>query len=66
MDTFVLDLLISWSKVKSLIEYTNLFSPDKYKKHYKIILKYFQDNLNKLKSIAMFAINIENLKTLKL
>ena len=26
----------------------------------KIILKYFQYNLNKLKSIVMFVINIEN------
>ena len=27
---------------KSLLEYTNLFSPSKYKKNDKIILKYFQ------------------------
>ena len=48
-----------------LLEYTNLFSPSKYKNNYKIILKYFQWNLNKLKCIALFAINIENLKELK-
>ena len=29
------------------------------------ILKYFQENLIKLKCIVMFAINIENLKKLK-
>ena len=29
-------------KGKSLLEYTNLFSPNKYKKNEKIILKYFQ------------------------
>ena len=52
-------------KGKSLWEYTYLFSPNKYKKHYKIILKDCQYNLNNLKqwkSIAMFAINKKNLK----
>ena len=29
-------------KGKSLLEYTNLFSPNEYKKNNKIILKYFQ------------------------
>ena len=29
-------------KCKSLLEYTNLFSPNKYKKNDRIILKYFQ------------------------
>ena len=29
-------------KGKSLLDYTNLFSPDNYEKNYKIILKYFQ------------------------
>ena len=29
-------------KSKSLLEYTNSFSPDEYKKNDKIILKYFQ------------------------
>ena len=52
-------------KGKSLLEYTNLFSLNEYKGNNKIILKYFQQNLNKLKCIAMFAINIENLKKLK-
>ena len=36
-------------KGKSLLEYTNLFSPNEYKKNDKIILKYFQYDLNKLK-----------------
>ena len=50
---------------KSLLEYTNLFSPNEYKKNDKMILKYFQQNLTELKCIIMFAINIENLKKLK-
>ena len=29
-------------KVKSLLDYTNLFSPNEYEKNGKIILKYFQ------------------------
>ena len=29
-------------KVKSLLQYTNLFSPNKYEKNDEIILKYFQ------------------------
>ena len=29
-------------KGKSLLEYTNLFSPNEYKKNGKMILKYFQ------------------------
>ena len=29
-------------KVKSLLDYTNLFSPNGYEKNNKIILKYFQ------------------------
>ena len=52
-------------KGKGFLEYTNVFSSSKYKKNDKIILKYFQWNLNKLKCIALFAINIENLKELK-
>ena len=36
-------------KGKSLLEYTNLFSTDDYKKNEKIKLKYFQQSLNQLK-----------------
>ena len=39
-------------KGKSLLEYTYLFSPNEYKNNDKIILKYFQWNLNTLKCIA--------------
>ena len=46
-------------KGKSLLEYTNLFSPNEYKKNDKTILKYFQLNVTKLKCIAKIAINIE-------
>ena len=52
-------------KGKSLLEYTNLFSPNEYKNEDKTILKHFQWNLNKLKCIVMFSINKENLKKLK-
>ena len=44
------------SKGESLLEYTNLFSSNKYRKNDKTILKYFQQNLNKLKCIAMFTV----------
>ena len=53
-------------KGKSLLEYTNLFYPNDYEKNEKVILKYFQQNLNKLKCIVMFVINIEDLKNLKI
>ena len=46
-------------KGKSLLEYANLFSRNEYKKNKKIILKYSQENLNKLKCIVMFAINMK-------
>ena len=42
MDTFVLDLLHFMLKCKSLLECTNLFSPNEYEMNDKIILKYFQ------------------------
>ena len=48
-------------KGKSLLEYTTFFSPNDYEKNDKIILKYFQQNLNKSKCIALF-INMENLE----
>ena len=31
-----------WFYAKSLLDYTNLFSPNKYEKNYKLILEYFQ------------------------
>ena len=49
----------------SLLQYTNLFSPNEYKKNDKVILKYFQKILKKLKCIVILAINIENLRKLK-
>ena len=63
---FCIGLIDLMLKCKSLLEYTNLSSSNKYiKKSDKIILKYFQYILIKLKCIVMFAINIENLKKLK-
>ena len=61
---FCLGFIDFMLKGKSLLEYTNLCSPSKYQKNEKIILKYFQQSLNKLECIVMFAINIENLKEL--
>ena len=52
-------------KGKSLLEFTNLFSPNEYKKNDKTKFKYFQQNLIKLKCVVMLPINIENLKKLK-
>ena len=42
MDTFVLSFLYLMLKGKSLLENTNLFSPNDYEKNDKIILEYFQ------------------------
>ena len=55
-------------KGKSLLEYTNLFSLNKYEKNEKIILKFFQQILKRLrwkKSIVLFLVSIENYKILK-
>ena len=51
----------------SWLDYTNLFSPSKYGKNNKMILKYFQ-SLKRLRwknHIALFVESIENLKNLK-
>ena len=52
-------------KGKSLLNYTNQFSPNDYEKNDKIILKYFQ--LLKIRTyyIALFAVSIKNLNNLK-
>ena len=52
-------------KGKSLLEYTNLFSPSEYKKNVKIILNYFQEKLKWKQLIVLFAVNLKNLKSLK-
>ena len=65
---FCIRLIDFMLKGKSLLQYTNLMSPNKYEKNDKIILKYSQYILKRLKwqkSIVLFVINIENLKTLK-
>ena len=51
-------------KGKSLLDYTNLFSPNEYEKNNKIILKYFQflKMLGWQKYILLFVGSIENLK----
>ena len=44
-------------KCKSLLHYTNLFSPNDYEENDNKILKYFQSLKN---YIALFAVSIEN------
>ena len=39
---FCVGFIDSMLKGKSLLKYTNLYSPNEYKKNDKIILKYFQ------------------------
>ena len=46
---FCIKLIDFMLKGKSLLEYTNLFSPDEYEQNDEIVLKYFQQNLNNLK-----------------
>ena len=52
-------------KGKSLLEHTNLFSPNDYKRNDKIISKYFQWLKRWKNYIALFAVSIETLKNLK-
>ena len=55
-------------KGKSLLDYTNLFSPIKYEENDRITLKYSQQILKRLrlkKYILLFVLNIKNLKTVK-
>ena len=46
---FLIGLTDFMLKGKNLLDYTNLFSANEYEKNDKIILKYFQQNLIKLK-----------------
>ena len=57
---FCIGLIDFMLKGKIVLEYTNLFQPNESKKNDKIILKYFQQNVNKIKCFVMFAINTEN------
>ena len=51
-------------KGKSLLDYTNLFSPKDHEKNGKIILKYFQQ-LKRVKCYtALFAVSLENFKNI--
>ena len=52
-------------KVKSLLDDTNLFSPNEYEKNDEIILKYLTEKLKCNNYIALFAVIIKNLKILK-
>ena len=66
MVTFALGLLVLCYVI--LLECTNIFSSNDYEINVKIILKYFQLILKRLKwkkCSVLFVVNIENLKTLK-
>ena len=52
-------------KCKSLLDYTNLLSPNDYKKNDKIILKFFQLLKRWKNYTVLFAVSIQNLKNLK-
>ena len=65
MEIFCIGFIDFMLTGETLLQFTNLYSPNEYKKNNKRILKYFQQNLNKLKCILMFEINIENLEKLK-
>ena len=49
MDTFVVGFIDFMLKSKGLLEYTDLFSPNKYKKNDNMVLKDFLLTLNELK-----------------
>ena len=51
-------------KGKSLLDYTNIFSPNGYEKYDRTILKYFHylERLRQKKYIVLFVVRIENLK----
>ena len=49
---------------KDLLEYTYLLSLNDFEMNDEIILKYIQKNLNKLKCMIMFVMNVENLSKL--
>ena len=51
-------------KGKSLLDYTNLFSPNDYEKIDEIILKYFQELKRWKKYVALFGVSIEILKNI--
>ena len=52
-------------KDESVLGHTNLFPPNEYEKNDKIVLKYFQQNLNRLNCFVMLVIKIEYLRKLK-
>ena len=66
MDTFVVGFIDFMLKSKGLLEYTDLFSPNKYKKNDNMVLKDFLLTLNELKQwkyIVIFVIKMEKLKS---
>ena len=53
---FYIEFIDFMLKGKSLLEYTNLLSPNQYEKNDKIILKYFQYILKRLKRKKIYCI----------
>ena len=49
---------------KDLLEHTYLLSLNDFEMNDEIILNYIQNNLNKLKCMIMFVMNVENLSKL--
>ena len=56
VDTFILKFIDFMLKGKSLLEYTSLLSPNQDEKNDKIILKYFQYILKRLKRKKIYCI----------
>ena len=64
MGTFCIGFIDFMLKGKSLLDYTNLFSPNDYEKIDEIILKYFQELKRWKKYVALFGVSIEILKNI--
>ena len=62
---FYIEFIDFMLKGKSLLDYTNLFSPNDYEKKVEIILKYFQQLKRWEEYITLFALSIENCKNLQ-
>ena len=64
MSTISIGFIDFMLKGKSLLDYTNLFSPNDYEKIDGIILKYFPELKRWKKYIALFWVSIEILKNI--
>ena len=64
MGTICIGFIDFMLKGKSLLDYTNLFSPNDYEKIDEIILKHFQELKRWKKYVALFGVSIEILKNI--